>query len=264
MSTHGLITVSCSERLHRAHVVRCAFCHGALESDDSETSTCPACRTKLHKECVDDLGRCPTLGCVRRLQARPRSRIFVGSGEPSPWRIRWRLLFGILLPLAAFLLSEAGLSRALASSWSDGGARSWWRLAYLPAVQRPLYPLLLWAVVSYLAALNGSRSRWVLTGLLGGALLSGAFSLLFLPALPLSLVTCLIGIGFLGLSPYFAVTVYSSAFARVLRARREADDEPEPVGSRVKPWVVWLMFAAVGVQVAGEQILALHADLARF
>jgi hypothetical protein len=146
----------------------------------------------------------------------------------------------------------------LAPSWNDG---SWWKLAYTPEVQRPLYPLLLWAVVSYLAALNGSRSRWVSTGLLGGAVLSGLFSLLFAPVVPLSLVTCLIGVGFLGLSPYFALAVYSTAFARLVRARREAEDEPEPAEIRVKPWVVWLMFAAVGVQTAAEAFMQMRGGL---
>lgn len=49
----------------RMSAARCAYCHDALVLS---TTTCPGCGTFLHPECVEALGgRCPTLGCARRL-----------------------------------------------------------------------------------------------------------------------------------------------------------------------------------------------------
>src|SRR2546421_9889384 len=52
--------------LPRASTVRCAFCHDALSSP---AWSCDRCRTRLHEDCRDLAGVCPSLGCEPR---RPR------------------------------------------------------------------------------------------------------------------------------------------------------------------------------------------------
>lgn len=42
---------------------RCAICHGALAPDEGRA--CPACATRGHDPCLDEVG-CPTLGCRAR------------------------------------------------------------------------------------------------------------------------------------------------------------------------------------------------------
>lgn len=46
---------------------RCSYCHDDLGSEP--VMVCPRCETRFHRECWDELGPCPTLGC-----ARPASR----------------------------------------------------------------------------------------------------------------------------------------------------------------------------------------------
>jgi predicted DCC family thiol-disulfide oxidoreductase YuxK len=40
--------------------VRCGYCHADA---DGTAETCPRCRSILHSDCRDELGRCPTIGC---------------------------------------------------------------------------------------------------------------------------------------------------------------------------------------------------------
>jgi predicted DCC family thiol-disulfide oxidoreductase YuxK len=44
--------------------LRCGYCHDGVRED---ARTCPGCRSVLHEECRDELGRCPTLGCRQTL-----------------------------------------------------------------------------------------------------------------------------------------------------------------------------------------------------
>lgn len=38
---------------------RCAYC-----LDSGDLYTCPGCQTRLHKDCREELRRCPTIGCI--------------------------------------------------------------------------------------------------------------------------------------------------------------------------------------------------------
>ena len=53
-------------------VTRCSYCR----ADDGELSSCDACGTLTHTECLKEHGRCPTLGCAKAVRA-----------ESLAWRI---------------------------------------------------------------------------------------------------------------------------------------------------------------------------------
>jgi len=44
-----------------SRAARCGYCHDQARAD---AEACPRCGTLLHKDCKDELGRCPTIGCV--------------------------------------------------------------------------------------------------------------------------------------------------------------------------------------------------------
>lgn len=46
---------------------RCPYCRAGLEG---EVTSCGACRTVLHKECLIELGGCPVQGCRNNPRAR--------------------------------------------------------------------------------------------------------------------------------------------------------------------------------------------------
>lgn len=54
--------------------VRCAMCHADL---DAPLVECPACKTVLHEDCLETLGRCPTLAC-------PTRSALASPGVPTP------------------------------------------------------------------------------------------------------------------------------------------------------------------------------------
>ena len=122
------------------------------------------------------------------------------------------------MPLVAFSASEAGLSKELLPEWDSGGPTIWFNLMLAPQAQRWLYPLLIWAMLAYGAALTGRRAGWIEVGLSGGFFLALLFSLLFLPLFPLSIAMIVAyGIGLLGLSPFFSLIAYSYAAYRYHR-----------------------------------------------
>lgn len=50
---------------------RCPYCHDTLVGSlASEMLTCGACETVLHRECLNELGSCPTHGCKNRRKVR--------------------------------------------------------------------------------------------------------------------------------------------------------------------------------------------------
>jgi len=62
----------------------CAYCRGPIEGHEADHG-CPECGVRLHAECRDELGRCPTPGCAesRRVGGRPtRTPAAVGGGGP--------------------------------------------------------------------------------------------------------------------------------------------------------------------------------------
>jgi hypothetical protein len=52
---------------------RCPYCHDTLVGSRAhEMITCGACQTVLHKDCLNELGSCPTQGCRNRRKGRLR------------------------------------------------------------------------------------------------------------------------------------------------------------------------------------------------
>jgi hypothetical protein len=53
---------------------RCAYCHADVTGQEPDLVSCAGCRTVLHeacwKDCIDDAGRCPLLGCESTSVAR--------------------------------------------------------------------------------------------------------------------------------------------------------------------------------------------------
>ncbi|MDF1663979.1 MAG: hypothetical protein P1V97_19575 [Planctomycetota bacterium] len=43
-----------------SHSWRCVYCHDTIYQ---APVICPLCKTLMHKECCEELGRCPTFGC---------------------------------------------------------------------------------------------------------------------------------------------------------------------------------------------------------
>lgn len=69
--TGGCVTVT--ERQEATEGTRCPYCFDDFSDDTEETWNCEKCRTKLHRECHDELGTCTTLGCKRMVvHASPR------------------------------------------------------------------------------------------------------------------------------------------------------------------------------------------------
>lgn len=89
--------------------LRCALCHGGLEPDPW---SCPGCATRLHPRCADDLGRCPTLGCVRSAAPAPAPGPLELPGAPPSAGDR---------VLTAAWLAACGLSVALLARGLTGG-----------------------------------------------------------------------------------------------------------------------------------------------
>lgn len=60
---------------------RCSFCH----DETGELETCAGCSTKIHLECRQEAGKCPTIGCAPPRDpgsARMRTAAEVARGEP--------------------------------------------------------------------------------------------------------------------------------------------------------------------------------------
>jgi hypothetical protein len=105
--------------------IRCAYCHAGSGPALSE---CKGCRTRLHPECFEILGSCPTLGCH----------------SPPPIQTDWTsalglvafTLFALLLVLAGYLVVVCGEGRreARATHASQEGAPS---LGQVVACQPP-------------------------------------------------------------------------------------------------------------------------------
>jgi hypothetical protein len=132
-----------------------------------------------------------------------------------------RAVAGVILPVLAFAASEAGITHNIVPTFDGGGISSWWALCFAPEVQRPFYPLALWAMAAFAAAETGCRAAWIEAGVLGGCVLSGLFGLLLLPILPVSVLATLLIVGLLGLSPYFSLATYLRSYFEQRRTRRE-------------------------------------------
>lgn len=50
----------------------CPYCRDELTGEETDLVSCRLCRTVLHDECWQELGRCPVLGCRGRNPERPR------------------------------------------------------------------------------------------------------------------------------------------------------------------------------------------------
>lgn len=102
----------------RPSEVRCPYCHDGLEIGALELVECPACHTRHHVVCVEELGRCSVHGCEQELpgiqagsrvdppstevealrrRIRERARIYVkrqalreGAPEPEPATALWQ------------------------------------------------------------------------------------------------------------------------------------------------------------------------------
>ena len=48
---------------------RCAYCHDGFQSESG--LECPDCKTQIHRECWEELQRCPTLGCSSNTAPQP-------------------------------------------------------------------------------------------------------------------------------------------------------------------------------------------------
>jgi hypothetical protein len=251
----GSMVVKVSERAPRVDL-RCAYCHDVLRS--SRPIRCRGCKTLMHAVCAASAVRCPTLGCRFRFSRGSRIRAVprvAAQDEAGGLRLR-RMLGAVFLPLLAFGLAEAGFSEMLQPEWHSDSWDTWWKLALSPTVHRFFYPLIVWAMVSFAVAECGGRGGWVQTGLIGGLVLSGVFSLLFLPLLPLSFVGIIVfGVGLLGFTPFLAFGTYLGAFRRY-RRRRPAEEEftPNPVG-------VWLGLSGLMTHEAVLQMVSLHEAL---
>lgn len=222
----------------RPSLTRCAYCHAPLDGADLQTA-CPRCDTRLHAECVVRR-RCPTLGCQHEF----REAIDPPSPPSGTWVVlRW--LVGVVLPLLCF-----GFNEVLRPTTILGGDRvlDWSLAIYLPEAQRPLYPLLAWAIAAFAAAERGRRGPWIRTGLLGGVALSALFSAAYLPMLPAALLgILLLGLGLLGFAPYFVLVAYLGACVRH-EGGADAAKGPAP-GARLAP-AVWLVWAVGALAIA--------------
>lgn len=123
------------------------------------------------------------------------------------------LFFGVLLPLACFAVNEMldplGFARG---ELRLRGLGRWLSYGYSPPIQRFLYPLVLWSMLSLIAELFSRNRRfrpWVRAGLKVGVATAGAFSLWYVVAFPLALAgISAYGVGLLGLAPFPTLVTY--------------------------------------------------------
>lgn len=210
--------------------MRCAYCHDDL---GAEHHRCEGCGTLLHFECGKSLAVCPTLGCALTQPGHSPIPIRVRelAGRVSGRRIAAWVVFGILLPFAAFIL-DTGM-RADPLIWGDrfltkfgGGFGHTLGPQPLPYARMAL----VWGATGlsmlglFLFALRRTRAAFPLLCL--GVVVSGAHALAFVPLIPISLVGILfVGLGLLGFLPFVTWWVFLDAAKRA-RARL-AEDEDE-------------------------------------
>lgn len=223
---------------------RCAYCHDPLPDDAGVT--CDGCGTRLHAECVVE-PRCPTLGCARTFVVDQPTR-------PSGSRRAMALFAGVLLPILCFVGLELGLlprRDGVPQYKSDDFA--WIGQFQAVDVQRLFYPLVAWSIAAYLASWTGRRGTWIRVGLRGGVLLALLFSILYLRLLGHAIVGLVIGVGLLGLGPYFALIAYARAVGRDQRSPRTdapksaTGDDDDPA---IVPWSVWSGLGVTAVTLA--------------
>ena len=134
------------------------------------------------------------------------------------------LFFGVLLPLVCFAVNEMldplGFARG---EIRIRGLSRWLSYGYSPSVQRFLYPLVLWSMLSLVAELFLPKERfrpWVRAGLRVGVATAGVCSLWYVVAFPLALAgISAYGLGLLGLAPFPTLVTYVLA-CRANRAAR--------------------------------------------
>ncbi len=238
----------------RESVLRCVYCHDELGLDGV---SCPACSTKLHKDCV--AAKCPSIGCSHRFAAL---LVTVGRQLDPAWRSDegrfW--LGGFAFPIALFLMNEACRGEPLSPGHRDEPG-AWWSLAALPGPQRFFYPLLAWALAAYVAWLFGRRGSWIRVGLNGGALLFVPLAALHTRWLPESLLWVLTGIGAVMLAPYLAAQAY-------VRAAIEYDcetpaDTPSSLRRTLLLASLWALSAGCGAVFAIGSMNLLYDRLPR-
>ncbi len=102
-------------RAREAGSERCALCH---ERAGDAAVTCELCRTVCHRECLGELGGCPTIGCAKgrkwspETTGAPLGMALVGDeihGRSAPLGDRIAAL-GCGLALVAFVFGFAALS----------------------------------------------------------------------------------------------------------------------------------------------------------
>ncbi len=66
---------------------RCPYCHDALASSEDlpadDLVECDGCRTRHHRACIEELGRCTIRGCERSLRVEPRAEPAVEGSRRS-------------------------------------------------------------------------------------------------------------------------------------------------------------------------------------
>lgn len=70
------LTPDLTERVGQS---RCPYCHDEV-TDPATTYTCSGCQIQTHRDCVAELGACPTLGCG------PKTATPAASYKPAPPR----------------------------------------------------------------------------------------------------------------------------------------------------------------------------------
>jgi hypothetical protein len=224
----------------RPSATRGAYCHASLAPADAQTA-CPRCDTRLHADCVVRR-RCPTLGCDHRFHVPTRVDPVQELGA-SLSVVSW--FFAAPLPLLCFFVNEARPS--IARMLPHG--------LYTADVQRPLYPLLLWAVAACCASALGRRGPCIRIGLWGGLVLAALFSVAYAFVLKQALFGILfLGVGLLGFAPYAALLAYAAACWRYERA--PAPPTKSVVGHLSLAWFAgwWLGLAlAAGLAESGRR-----------
>lgn len=239
----------------KAEPARCAYCHDAL---GAATVACPRCGTRLHEECVAR-AECPTLGCGHRFATATATATLAPA--PPRWT-GWGVFAAVVLPILCFVANEAGFrefDEQVIPAWK-GAPLAWLDQFHAPGAQRGFYPLIAWAIVAYLQARSGTRSRWTRVGLAGGALVALVFSASYLrvPLLIQSLFAVIfLGVGLLGLAPHLALIEYLRAWRRY----RAADDPKASEGSLLAPAGLWAALGVVAVGEAVRQMNRLYAAL---
>lgn len=202
-------------------VTRCAWCHGVA----TRGRVCRSCNTRLHDDCADQAGVCPTLGCTARISRRrpriersrgwwvhralDRRRARRAADRPAEvvpltgGETLWALVLGIALPIAC-LLGDPIVFQG--------------RHAMFPGLVPFVYPLLALQMVLLPFGLLAEWTDQVNDAFIGGALSVGALSAFGVGVilLPLTAVGLLLGIGILGLIPFFTGRVYRRVAQRCL------------------------------------------------